>query len=392
MRLGFYYHIPAVNQAGMILMPGYLGRFLDSLASHFDSLLLFQHEPNTDENVNLDYSILSNKAKLISLPPRGSVPKRILNSRRYTKIIREHLSEIDAILLRGPTPLLPFIGDSIDDKPRILLIIGDQLAGVDSLPQPLWRKELIRFWAWHNAKQQLRVAQNSLVFVNSRVLFRQFDGKVNELVETRTSTLNSSDFFVREDTCSCNPIRLLYTGRMDPSKGLMDIVNALGILVTQGEDVVLDLVGWPEKKSNILLEIAKVAQERNLTNRIFYHGYKPVGPELFAFYKNADVYVIASQTSEGFPRTIWEAMAHSLPVVATKVGSIPDFISDAAELVDPQNPVTLATGISKVIHNANLRRHYVKNGLELAHYNSLENQVGAMAEEISKWIEGKKNA
>ncbi len=46
--------------------------------------------------------------------------------------------------------------------------------------------------------------------------------------------------------------------------------------------------------------------------------------------KKADIYVIASRSSEGFPRTIWEAMAHCLPVVATKVGSIPAFIEGAA--------------------------------------------------------------
>ena len=134
-------------------------------------------------------------------------------------------------------------------------------------------------------------------------------------------------------------------------------------------------------------QIQQLGPKINVYDRIFFHGYKPVGPELFAFYKQADIYLIASQSSEGFPRTIWEAMAHSLPVVATKVGSIPDFISGAAELVNPMVPNELASAISRLIHNPKLRQEYIAKGLALAHQNSLEIQVGEMARVIKTWLE-----
>ena len=388
MRLGFYYHIPAVMEDGKIVMPGYLGRFLDALALNCEELILFLHLPNPKENAKFDYEIQSANVKLISLQPRGSVPNRMLHSRLFTAVLTNHLGSLDALLMRGPTPLLPEIAEKAKHIPTILLLVGDYLAGVDSLPQPRWRKELIRLWSWHNYRGQLKAANHSLVFVNSHSLFKQIDGKVKNLVETRTTTITKDDFYAREDTCLTRPIHMLYTGRLDPAKGLLDMITALEILTRQREDVILDLVGWTEEGSSILSDIDMAAKQDGIQDRVVYHGYKAVGPELFAFYKAADIYIIASQSSfEGFPRTIWEAMAHSLPVVATRVGSIPDFIEGSAELVEPKNPPALAAGIKRIINDPVLRRENVKRGFQLASQNTLEIQVSEMAGTIKSWVE-----
>lgn len=388
MRLGFYYHIPAIKDGKKILLPGYLGRFLDALAIYCDELTLFLHIPNPDENAKFDYEIISEKIKLISLGLRGSVPSRMIHAHKFTKVIEEYLPSLDAIILRGPSPLLPALAKKANHIPTILLIVGDYLAGVDSLPQPHWRKELIRIWSWYNALRQYQVARRSLVIVNSQALFKQFHGKVKNLLTTHTTTLTNDDFFRREDTCLTNPIHLLYTGRMDPAKGLLDMVAALEILTGQGDDVILDLVGWPEKGSTILSDIDMAAKRAGIQDRVIFHGYKAVGPELFACYVKADIYLIASQSSfEGFPRTIWEAMAHSLPVVATKVGSIPDYISGIAELVEPKNPTALAAGIKRIMDDPVLRKENIKRGFQLARQNTLEVQVSEMAGVIKTWVD-----
>ena len=357
MRLGFYYHIPVLQQAGSIFVPGYLGRFLDELAANLSELTLFMHAPNPAENAKFDYQVKGSNISLVLLPPRRSAPYRLLHSRKFTKIIKANLRSLDAFMLRGPSPLLPGLAFAARSLPTILLIVGDYLAAVDSQPQPGWRKALIRLMDWVNYIGQLKIARKSLVFVNSRVLFNQYKSKVKQLQETRTTTLTAKDFYLREDTCQSRPVHMLYTGRLDPAKGLLDMVMAVSMLVNMGEDVVLDLVGWPEEGSTILEKIDDLAQQKGVKDRIFYHGYKAVGPELFAYYKTADIYVLASQSSfEGFPRTIWEAMAHSLPVVATRVGSIPDFIEGIAELAEPNNPEDLANCISKLMHDQELRK------------------------------------
>ena len=151
------------------------------------------------------------------------------------------------------------------------------------------------------------MAPRALTFVNSHKLYEQLQPIVPNLIETRTTTLSETDFFARDDTCQkhltgCS----IAPGRMDRGKGLMQMVEALAVLVEQGQDLVLDLVGWPQKGDAVLNEIAAVTTARGIDNHVIYHGFKALGPELFAFYKNADIFVIASQNSEGFPRAIWK--------------------------------------------------------------------------------------
>ena len=388
MRLGFYYHIPAILKSGEICVPGYLGCFLDELAVHLDRLILFLHEPNPGENVNFDFTLQASNIDLVRLPQRKSAPYRLLHAKKYTMLIKQHSQNIDALMLRGPSPLLPSLANADKSLPIILMIVGDYLAGIDSLPQPGWRKTLIRLMDTVNYHEQIKVARKSLVFLNSKILFDQYDGIANKLFETRTTTLTKDDFFVRENTCENRPIHLLYTGRMDCAKGLLDMVNALSLLVQLGEDIVLDFVGWAEKNSDIIDQIYSTAKQAGVQGRVFYHGYKAVGQELFAYYKKADIYILASQSSfEGFPRTIWEAMAHSLPVVATRVGSIPDFIEGVAELVEPRDPTALAQSVKKLIDDSELRKKYIARAFEIAKENTLETQVEKMSHEIIQWVE-----
>ena len=388
LRLGFHYHIPALQKEDGIYTPGYQGRFVDSLAAHCDRLVLFLHTPQPEEVQRLDYRIQSPVVELVPIGPHTRLPLRMLQAWRYAvPQVWVRRAGLDALLLRGPSPLLPLVAWAARPVPTVLLLVGDYLAGIDDLPQPGWRRELIRFWALWNRWGQDRVARRSLTFVNSRKLYEELKGFVPALVETRTTTLSESDFFVREDTCAAPPYRLLYTGRMAAEKGLLDLVEAVALLVEQGEDVVLDLVGWPDREDSFLELLREQAGARGVADRVRYHGYQPVGPELFVFYRQADLFVIASRSCfEGFPRSIWEAMAHSLPVVATEVGSIPYFVAGAASLVPPGRPDRLADAISLLLHSPSQRREQIQRGLALARTNTLEYQVGRMVSIIQEHI------
>lgn len=389
MRLGFHYHVPMMTDAqGQIRTPGYLGRFLDSLAVHCESLTCFMHSPRPDERAQMDYAIQSPNVRWVDLGPHASVPRRMLNSRQICEPIRKRRHTLDVMLIRGPSPLLPAVAQAAGNVPVALLLVGDYLAGVDDLPQPRWRKEAIRAWSYWNYRQQLRVARQALTFVNSHKLYEQLRPYVAQLYETRTTTLSSDDFFEREDTCQTRPIRLLYTGRMDRAKGLFHMVEAVAALVEQGEEVVLDLVGWPQKGDPVLEELQSLAQRKQVAERVVYHGFKPVGPELFRYYKNADIYVIASTSSEGFPRTIWEAMAHSVPVVATRVGSISFYLQHekTALLIAPRSNADLESAIKRLIHEQDLRRRLITCGIAEARSNTLEFRSKELVHQIEDWL------
>jgi glycosyltransferase involved in cell wall biosynthesis len=390
LRLGFHYHVPAVFDGKAIHMPGYLGRFVDSLGARCQMLVCFQHSPTLAEEQMLDYRITSPNVTLVNIGTHASVPNRMIFSRRYGRHIKQWRSELDALLIRGPSPLLPGFARAAGGLPVVLLLVGDYLAGIGDLPQPRWRMEAIRWWARWNAREQKRVACRSLTFVNSRRLFNELRTTVPDLVETRTSTLNPSDFFHREDSCEMAPHHVLYTGRIDPGKGLLNMVEAIAELCNMGEDVILDLVGWTDKSDGVLENLNGLARELGVAARVNYHGYKALGPDLFDYYKKADIYLLASKSSfEGFPRSIWEALAHGLPVVATTVGSIPHFLEDGetALLVPPRKPKDIAVAVKRIIHDPALRRRLIRQGISLSRGNTLDARTAEMVSHIERWLE-----
>jgi glycosyltransferase involved in cell wall biosynthesis len=390
MRLGFHYHVPATMSDGGIFMPGFQGLFVDGLAAHCREIVCFLHMPNDSERGLMDYRIRSANVRLISIGPHSSVPRRTLLARRFCSPLRSRRQELDTVLLRGASPLLPAMAAAARPLPLVLLIVSRCTQGIDDLAQPWWRKNLIHLWARMNEHQQNKVAMRALTFVNSRQYYNELKERLPQLRETRTTTLTAGDFFERLDTCQKPPYHLLFAGRMDRGKGLLEIVEALALLLAAGQDVVLDLVGWPEPGDPVLEEVKVLASRKGIADRVLYHGRKSIGPELFAYYKQADVFVVASKAAEGFPRTIWEAMAHSVPVVATTVGSIPHHLGAAAALVPPNDAAALSNAIRTLLAAPRKRQELIRRGHQLALDMTLEKQSRQMVAEIESWIERSK--
>lgn len=388
LTLGFHYHVPAELRNGIIHTPGYQGVFLDSLAKQAKEVFCFLHEPSAREKPLMDYTIQASNIHLINLGQKRNVPIRTILATHYVQPIRNWQKKLDVLLVRGPSPLLPAAAKAMGKKPVALLLVGNLLASIDYLPQPFWRKKFIQLWSFWNDKQQLSVAKHSITFVNSEKLYQDLKTTVPSLYQTRTTTLRQTDFYERKDTCQSRPIRLLYTGRLSITKGLFDIIRALAQLVSHGEDLVLDLAGWPEPgEENIVGQLNRLADQLGVSGRIHYLGYKALGPDLFACYRQADIYVIASTSNfEGFPRTIWEAMAHGLPIVASRVGSIPAYIDGTAELFTPCQPNEMSSAMEKLIHQPGLRQERIRQGLKLAHQNTLEAQTEKMMQSITEKV------
>ena len=68
--------------------------------------------------------------------------------------------------------------------------------------------------------------------------------------------------------------------------------------------------------------------------------------------------------AEGFPRVINEALLHSLPIIVTPVGSVPDELADGehAVFVATKSPETVARAIDEIINHQALRQHLIREG------------------------------
>ena len=392
MRIGFHYHIPAIRKGSKIKMPGYLGLFVDSLAEKCSTLVCFLHSPLEHEIAEMDYELRSNNVELVHIGPHISILPRTYNAWKKRRIYQQWEEKLDLLLIRASTPLLPVIS-AVWKKPMVLLLVSEANIGLDNLPQPGWRKSLIKLWANWYQRQEDAIAGRCLTFVNSQLLYDKLYGKIPQLVLTRTTTLSQHDFYDREDTCTTGIVRLLYAGRMTRIKGLFEILEAMGILIGEGFNLYLDLVGMLDNSDPMMDDLLAEAKTRGMGERVTFHGSRTAGPELLAFYRQADIYVIASKaSSEGFPRTIWEAMASSMPVVATSVGSIPAYAGNAVEIVAPKSVQALTEGIRNVLKDTIRRKKMIKAGIALAEDNTLEKRAEEMVVHIKEWIKDRKNS
>ena len=382
MRLGFHYHTPAKIKDGKIFMAGYIGLFIDSIASELDSLVCFLHTPNSSEEALLTYPLQSKNIEFVNLGPHSSIPSRTIKGFKQRNIFKEWESKIDVLLIRASTPLLPIIS-MVWRKPMALLLVSDATEGLDNLPQPTWRKILIKVWAkWYQSRENA-IAKKCLTFVNSKALYNKLEKTVPNLVLTRTTTLSKNDFYRKSHFELNQPIKVLYTGRISKIKGLLDIAQAILKLSEKGHQIEFHLVGMLDKKESILSDLEDLFKEKNLKGHLIFHGFKTAGPELLSYYRQSDIFVTASQaSSEGFPRTIWEAMASSLPVIATKVGSIPFYIKDEAILINPKDIKGIEESLELLIQNEEKRKVLIQKGLELSKENTLEVRAQEMIEKI----------
>lgn len=398
MKVGFHYHIPAIRKEdGTIYMPGYLAVFIDGLAQQCDEVICFLHSPLSSELTLMDYGIKSTNVSFVDIGLHEGMLKRTLKFREYTAKMVSYLSEIDIMLIRGPSPLMPFTAALCHKHhvPYAYLLVGDylkSLAGVRKM-NPLKRSLL---WSFYRVNKLLQdhYAKTALIFTNNKVIYDECSIRYEEVYEIRTTTLSKHDFFKREDTCISLPIKLAYAGRIEPTKGIDDMLDAVVFLRSEGIGVELHIAGWdPSSEEKYLTRLRQKIKEDDVDKAFFFHGKKQVGEELFSFYRDCDIFLIATKGNEGFPRTIWEAMAQSMPVVSTRVGSIPDMLDNGENviLIDQSSPKQLSETIIQLKNDSNLRKKLIQNGYLLAQTNTIEIQSKKMVEIMKRYLNAKKD-
>ncbi len=142
--------------------------------------------------------------------------------------------------------------------------------------------------------------------------------------------------------------RLLYVGECSRVKGLIYLVEALSLLP---DEVILDIAGGSDQEPDYFEGVKNLIDQRDLSGRIRIHGYVS-GGKLASLYQQASILVVPS-LSEGYGMVLVEGLRHGLPVVASRVGAIPEIITHNANglLVPPAEPQALADAIAGLIND-----------------------------------------
>jgi glycosyltransferase involved in cell wall biosynthesis len=386
MILGFHYHSNFTYKNDKIYVPGYIGVFIEELAKNCTELYLFLEIQSNNSSTEEDFELNQKNIKIINLGPKSTFYYRLLYPQKKLNIIGNHIHKLDYFLLRAPTPLAPHIFKKFQlQLPINILLVGNYVNGLKHLEQPFLRKIGIILLTHYYQILENRMILNQNILVNSVALYEQNKTKAKKIEIVKTTTLDRNSFFERVDSCNNESIRILYTGRINFQKGIRELIHAVAILCDK-YNIIIDIVGWEEQGSFSYEKGLKlIATENGIEEKIIFHGKKEIGPELNTYYRNADIYAIPSY-HEGFPRTIWEAMANSLPVIATNVGSIPYYLqnNENALIIEPYEITSLVTAIETLINNPDIRRSLIKNGYNLAKEVTLEIQTQKLINLIQK--------
>jgi len=117
-------------------------------------------------------------------------------------------------------------------------------------------------------------------------------------------------------------IRLLFVGRLSPTKGPLRVLEMANRLIQQGIRVRLDIVGDGTQRA----ELVHAIEADGLADLVTLHGWVK-REQLAPIYAAAHLLLLPS-TSEGFPKVISEAMSYGAIPLAGAVSSIPQILAD----------------------------------------------------------------
>jgi glycosyltransferase involved in cell wall biosynthesis len=149
-----------------------------------------------------------------------------------------------------------------------------------------------------------------------------------------------------------------WIGRMTAVKRTDDILVAFKRLRDEGVDAVLCLVGdGPDRP-----HLERRAHELGVIRDTLFLGYQE---DVAPFYAAFDALVLPS-SNEGTPVSAIEALAAGRPVVATRVGGVPDVVQEAADgfLVEPGATDELADRLAELARDPELRERMGRAGRE----------------------------
>jgi teichuronic acid biosynthesis glycosyltransferase TuaC len=140
---------------------------------------------------------------------------------------------------------------------------------------------------------------------------------------------------------------LLYVGWISPTKGLVELVDAVATLAPTHPRIKLALIG----EGRFTPDLQKQAEQAGIGDRLLFLGRKS-SPEVAQWLAACDLFTLPSH-SEGCPNAIVESISCGRPVVSTDVGGIPELLNESCGVMVPPHRTDKLTA---ALHDALNRR------------------------------------
>jgi len=178
--------------------------------------------------------------------------------------------------------------------------------------------------------------------------------------------------------------KILYVGRLSGEKGVKTLVRAFGRVSNVHPDLGLTIVG----AGPLMADLKLLAQSLGVGQRTRFTGNVPYETIRDA-YVDSFVFVHPGIWPEPFGRTILEAMASGIPVIATSTGSAPELLSDSGLFFEPGDADTLASQIDRLAASPDLWIRLSRSGqARAAERYSPERVIGSIRRLYQTVLEG----
>jgi len=181
--------------------------------------------------------------------------------------------------------------------------------------------------------------------------------------EIKPELTASADFDIRNHlNLPSNAKIITYFGRLSFEKGVDLLIKAFEKLRKKVGDNVYLVIGGDGPQRMQLENVAK------RIGNVVFTGFVPRKIQL-ATMEQSDIFVHPARYPDACPTAILEVMALGLPVIATRLGGIPELVVDGkgGYLVNPNSPMDLATKISTTLSNETFKSQAKAFNLKWSH-------------------------
>ena len=369
---------------GKYCSEGGFNKYMEVLAEIFDRIILavpVDHEPPSGCGAPIKEGIV----EFVEMPTdRHRYPNLwLLHPVGIAWPIARAIRQADLVhvMLPGYVQLLALLLTQLLGKPRFCLLTGDweyEFAVSRKAKSHPMLIHLVRLV--HRAIVRY-ILRSGLVLPTGDTLARRYRRYGPNVVPNYPSTFSESQIRTPENLGPLHqPWRILFVGRLDYKKGVQFLIKAMAELRDSGQIAAMTIVGTGPYEA----EFRDLARKLNLLDDVRFLGHVSMGRDLWQVYREHDVFVLPS-LHEAMGKVILEAYANGLPVVASRVGGIPDIVSeDNGILVPPEDSSALAAAIRRILTDDAYRQRLVYNNLQFARERTMEAQARRLSKHVRR--------